>query len=323
MLQNHLNSRDNNLWLIRLIAAIMVIYGHCYPLAAHLQKNSHIIDPIIAPWLNYVGFQKGLSGLAVCIFFFISGLLIAKSAATQPWHKFWAARILRIYPALWANLIFCVLLGYYVSGLDWLSFFLNPEVLHFLWYNGTLTNAYFTLPNVFADLPWNGINGSLWTLPEELRMYIYCFIIGALGMLRKNSLSKIAFNIMCLGAFACFLTLGELPHINKAAIVYLPLYFLLGMAAYVNAAHIRLKWWVLAALMAALIPTYIYASRGCYDLAFAVALSYFILLLAYGKHWRKLDFGHIGDFSYGTYLYGYPIQQLIIWLHGFWLKSLL
>jgi peptidoglycan/LPS O-acetylase OafA/YrhL len=310
-LQSHLNSRNNNLWLIRLIAAIMVIYGHCYPLANTLQKNSHIADPLSRMVLEYLGFHKGMAGQAVCIFFFVSGLLIAKSCATQNWWRFWTARILRIYPALWVNIIFCALLGLMVGTLGASEFLFHPETKIFVLFNSTLWQAVVTLPNVFAELPWNTVNGSLWTLPHEIRMYIYCFIVGVVGILRLKWL----FNIMMIALIACYLTLNAIPYISDSGTVNLPLYFMLGMFAYVNAAHIPLKCWILAALMVALIPIYMIAPRVCYDLAFAIALAYAILFLAYKKHWRSLDFSHVGDFSYGIYLYGYPIQQLIIWAH--------
>ncbi len=258
-----------------------------------------------------MGFHKGMSGLAVCMFFFVSGLLIAKSCATQPWRRFWAARILRIYPALWVNLIFCVLVGAMVSTLGASEFLLHPDIRKFMLYDGTLLHAYFVLPNVFTHLPWNGINGSLWTLSEELRMYIACFAIGLVGILRN----KLLFNMLCLAISLCYLALGELPNIYGATKIHLLLYFMLGMACYVNAAHIRLQWVMLAGLMLALIPIYIWLPRTCYDLGFAVALGYFVLLLAYKKHVNRLDFSNVGDFSYGVYLYGYPIQQLIIWWH--------
>lgn len=313
MLSNYLNSRQNNLGLIRLLAAIAVVYGHCYPLANTAIKAAHTPDPILAPLLPYLGFGKAMSGLAVLIFFFISGFLIAKSYGSQTWRGFWLARILRIYPAfLWINLLFCVMLGFMVSGIAFMDFFTHPQTKEYIWLNATLLRTAFVLPNVFADLPWNGINGSLWTLPLELRMYIFCFFVGVSGALARPKYFNFAFALI----IAYFCGRGRLPFLNDLSSSSLPLNFMLGMFAYVNSKYICLNYKWLGLLLFICIISYNSLPRHCYDLSFSLVLGYVLLLLSYKKYWRRLDLSRYGDFSYAIYLYGYPIQQLIIYLHN-------
>ena len=58
------NSRNNNLNIIRFIAAVMVVYGHMFPL--------------MGAW-SYTIFNQAISTIGVKIFFVISGYLITKS----------------------------------------------------------------------------------------------------------------------------------------------------------------------------------------------------------------------------------------------------
>jgi peptidoglycan/LPS O-acetylase OafA/YrhL len=313
MLSDSLNSRQNNLWLIRLLAAIAVVYGHCYPLANILIKNAHTPDPIFAPIINYMAFGKAMSGLAVAAFFFVSGFLIAKSYDNQSWRNFWAARILRIFPALWCNLLFCVTLGWLVSGFALVEFFTHPQTTEYIWLNATLLRPAFTLPNVFVDLPWGGgINGSLWTLPLEFRMYLFCFIVGLTKILTTPKLFNAFFTLLLI----YFIIFAKLPFLDDSAASALPLNFLLGMFCFASAKYIclNLKWLILLLLICVI--SYNYLPRNCYDLSFSITFGYAILLLAYKKYAPHLDLSRYGDFSYGIYLYGYPIQQLIIYLHN-------
>ena len=90
---------------------------------------------------------------------------------------FITARILRIYPAL----LFCSLLGLVISDFSVLKYINDAELSNFVFYNSTmvLSDAQ-ELPGVFYDAPFNrSVNGSLWTLPWELRMYV---VLAGLGV---------------------------------------------------------------------------------------------------------------------------------------------
>ena len=94
------NGPDNAL-LLRHLAAVLVIYGHAYALAAPAPGGSRDLLALLIP-----GFYAGSVG--VCIFFALSGCLIARSWLRTP-HvmRFARARFLRIYPAYFACLLLC------------------------------------------------------------------------------------------------------------------------------------------------------------------------------------------------------------------------
>src|SRR5579871_1464824 len=91
-------SRLNNFDHVRLFGALLVIYGHAYPL------TGTVIPGFAA---------NGVATIGVKIFFSISGYLVAQSWLRDPnIVRFFTRRALRIFPAL----IAVVLLSTFVLG---------------------------------------------------------------------------------------------------------------------------------------------------------------------------------------------------------------
>lgn len=83
---------NNNLDLIRILAASLVIYGHSFVLVPH-GSSSDVV-------LSFLGFDYAGS-LAVKIFFFISGVVVTNSLLnSKNVGAMFSARIYRIFPAL-------------------------------------------------------------------------------------------------------------------------------------------------------------------------------------------------------------------------------
>ena len=107
-LSQYTTSRDNNFNLIRFIAASAVLYYHCFPLT---------IGPVYSePIGRFIWIGPG--DLAVHIFFVSSGFLVTSSLVKRNniIAYFWA-RFIRIYPALFVVVGFCV----FVIGLSYTS----------------------------------------------------------------------------------------------------------------------------------------------------------------------------------------------------------
>jgi peptidoglycan/LPS O-acetylase OafA/YrhL len=70
---------------------------------------------------------------------------------------------------------------------------------------------------------------------------------------------------------------------------------------------------VMAALAAvwAILPAY----RPIWGLLQIFVVAYSVLSFAFSERVPFQGFGKYGDFSYGLYLYAFPIQQLIMWIH--------
>lgn len=155
--------RFNLFDLLRLIAAILVIYGHSYPLLGLIPPD---FITRIFPFVDSGAF-------VVYIFFTISGFLNAKSVAKNKATVFYINRSLRIFPGLIVALIFAALLiGPLCTTLPLERYVASPQIWKYIASNSVLSPNY-ALPGVFGDnLYKTAVNGSLWTLPTEFVLYL-------------------------------------------------------------------------------------------------------------------------------------------------------
>jgi peptidoglycan/LPS O-acetylase OafA/YrhL len=146
------HGRANNFTLMRLVAAILVLYAHCYPLGLGRGQSNH--DPISLWLIPRVG--TGLAGLAVDVFFVISGFLIVSSYANRA-HlaSFIEARVLRIYPALGVAVLFtAVVVGGSATSLPAAEYLQASAILGlYLLGTGSLLNLQFTCPGSSPSCP--------------------------------------------------------------------------------------------------------------------------------------------------------------------------
>jgi len=171
------HTRENNFDFLRFFAAALVLFAHSYPLVGRREDE---------PLTLLTGYEKGGS-IAVGIFFVMSGYLIASSwlASSSP-KSFLIKRALRIFPAL----IVAVLLSVFVIGPMVTQFSLG----RYLAADGTWTYLQnillvtrYELPGVFTgNIYPDVVNGSLWTLPLEVLMYIGVMILGLTGFLKRR-----------------------------------------------------------------------------------------------------------------------------------------
>ena len=160
---------SNNITPLRLAAAWVVLLNHSFA----LYDNSKDL------FVYYLGFW-GMGSIAMSIFFIISGYLLTASWKKQYGLKrFLANRALRIFPALIIITLFCVfVLGPAMTTLPLKQYFTMHETWMYL------SNMFgfwieYNLPGLFQDNPYPVVvNGSLWTLPVELAMYLLLEILG-------------------------------------------------------------------------------------------------------------------------------------------------
>ncbi|MGH8092222.1 MAG: acyltransferase family protein [Chthoniobacterales bacterium] len=291
-------SRQDNFLLLRFLAASLVIYGH----GGAVTGGKGLWDLfLISGWGVYSG------TIAVMIFFAISGYMITGSYLRREHlpNYLWA-RVLRIFPAY----LFCLVLSAYLLGtiyttLPVLHYLSRHAVFHYVTQNLKLqTTMDWSLPGVFAGNPkTNTINGAIWTLPGEFRMYLWVALVGALGVLSRRWLCSIV--IAVIFAVAVIYPSRDVLFIPT---VYLQLagMFGLGVLAYLHRRFIPVGWPYAAT--AALIAYFLHATP-LGPFAFAVALTAFTFAFAYCTGWY--GYNRFGDYSYGLYLWGFPAQQVV------------
>jgi peptidoglycan/LPS O-acetylase OafA/YrhL len=250
----------------------------------------------------------GRPGLGVATFFALSGFLITASFAQRnSLVSYVESRMLRIYPALFVAVLFCIGVGAFVSELPLRSYLLHPSTIRFVWSNGSLFKFWPFLPRVFVDNPWpNGTNGSLWTLPVEVRMYIIVAAVGVSGFIATRE----RFNSAMLILIAGYLSDTQFSAtLNSLAPLRLAMFFLLGGIFYVNARLIPMRFSLLCIFA---IAAWILYRTAFYDYAFSVFLTYLIMMIAYHPRLQAPPIDRIGDLSYGTYLYAFPLTQISV-----------
>lgn len=302
--------RDNNFDLLRLIAALAVLFGHSFVLTAG-HKSLQTVDPISWFLMQHAGFGEAINDLAVDVFFVISGFLVARSFLTQPnLVGFIEARLLRIFPAaiVCSALTVVILAG--LGTLPIADYFADPQTRKFLVDNATLWKIEYTLPGLFTDNPYpDVVNGSLWTLPVELRAYLYLSVLGIVGLLRWRHSANLV--------LAIFVVLFLVPEWSSIVTGNedkwrLYLFFFVGSAFYLNRHYIPIGVAPALALLA------LYGVSGAlpklHALVFVVLVSYMTLAFALARYVPRVDPGRIGDFSYGIYLYAFPVQQALVQL---------
>lgn len=289
------SSGANHFNLIRLVAAWLVIYSHAWAITG-TSGSDHVA------WLT--GFRSA-GALAVDVFFLVSGFLVAASFERNGAKAFLVARALRIFPALAVCIVATVLLGAVLSTDP--GYAQDARTWRYVWSNVSLWRAEFWLPGVFEGLPRTAVNGSLWTLPIEGRLYLALLLAGVAGMLRPERYA-VAWSVAIAGAVAYAWRAAPLPE-HIAYLLWVTAFFITGTLFWVLRRRVVLSGWTtLALLVAALVL------RG----GGPPGIAAYFALVAYGGLWlafsaRRRLLRHT-DVSYGLYLYGWPAQQVALLL---------
>lgn len=300
--------RDNNNFdLIRLGAALAVMFGHSFGIHG---------GDVDMEWVLKFTHRESFGSFAVYGFFLISGLLVSASYARQGSPlRFISLRALRIWPGeIVCALFIGLVVGPLFTSVPLASYFTDPTTIRWLVHNTSLLGGVGgRLPGVFEHNHLSMLaNVTVWTLPIELECYVIVLILGLLGLLDSKW-----WTLLVIGAasalFAYFvkhppthMTLGQFFVLPIAYSFYPVPYFLLGMLLYPFRRFIPLHW--LPAVLS--IVAYIMLR----DTVAGTVILY--PAFAYGLLWissmRELQrFRPKHDYSYGIYLYGFVVQQAV------------
>lgn len=295
--------RNNNLNIMRLTAALLVIINHSVPLAMG-DKYGDFLN-------QYSGTRLSLGAIAVSFFFITGGYLIQKSGEHRPgFWNYWKARIIRIFPPLFVCVVLCTFvlgplmtdlrMGVYLKTADTYKYLLNSV----FW-------LHHELPGVFEQNIYNStVNGSLWTLPVEFVCYIVCFIGIHIKLTTKKRLKYTIPLAVLITIAVLYITRGS---VFMLIIVRTCVSFYIGMCYYVYREKvpmdIRLFWMSLALFVGTIL-------LHMDVLAMLVFFPYVVLYLAFGTRYKVRWLDRFGEVSYGTYLWGFPVQQTVCALFG-------
>ena len=308
-LEDVFDARSNSIGFLRFVLASMVLVGHSYLFGG-------FGDEIMWDWTKG---QENYGGLAVGGFFVLSGFLITRSyTTTTSVFRFLWQRFLRIFPGFWACLI---VTAFVIGPLIWrtnhggfsgYTDIADESPFDFVTRNAKLTMRQYGIGDLLANaaVPRN-LNGSLWTLIYELRCYVAVAVFGVFGLLKRGRGVVLGVTAMLWviqivniaipnGGATISPLLGDLYLIRLS--------FLFGLGACLYLYRDRVPMDDRAGVFAAVLLLLSFR----YHLFFVVgqaALAYVLLWAGWRLPFKWFD--RYGDFSYGLYLYAFPVQQLL------------
>ena len=299
MLLAQLLKRDNNnLDLVRLIAACLVIYGHANAIVRPEVSGGDWVASLLV--FDYSG------SLAVKVFFFLSGLVVANSLLEKNnLLYFFIARAFRIIPGFFVVLIgSAFFLGPAISTQPFFDYVSNSQTLRYVW-GGLLMQVNYDLPGVFKENPISAVNGSLWSIPYEVGAYWLLASVFALSVHRCRALAV---------ALVVFVILDPLlpqrilsnpipnPEIDSLAPCFA---FGALLALFKHDIKITPKLIFGMLVLFFVFKSKVYAHYFFYGALFFGLLYFFSRPILIAMRPRV-------DISYGVYLWGWPLQQSLV-----------
>lgn len=298
----------NNFHFVRLTASIMVLFSHSFYLFSPLSKDPlHTISSGIFTFGN----------IGVYIFLIVSGFLITKSILNSSSIKnFIWRRILRIFPALWVMVLLSVfLIGPILTNESLTNYIRNSNNYLFLKNLGLFFPNNYKINAVFTSNPLGTFNGCLWTIPYEVFFYIVLLIIYVLQFFRY----KLILLIQWLLFIVLQLYLGNkiyvysysspwILNLNIESFFRLFIFFESGVLIYLFKDVIYSNRFLLKYLFFSIIIICFFRfSNFSINIILPPILIYFAI---YNNRFSFVE--KFGDLSYGLYLYGYIVQQIIV-----------
>jgi len=335
-IQTSFQTRHNSLNFIRLILALMVVFSHALTIGSFGSEN-------------FLG-KTSLGTVAVYGFFGLSGFLIAGSASRNRVGRFLWQRFLRIYPAFW---ICIIMIGFVFGSVVWIhanpttahkcgiSCYVNEPggpigyVLHNFSIRTTQSTIVNTLPLGYFRPVWNG---SLWTLFFECLCYLMMALLSIVGLLRR----PLTVAILAVSVWVTEVVVTSVPRWNHVfspsdhwdimkMMTFVPI-FLGGSLLYLYREKVPDSS-VLAGVCALVFLSGLVLPLGNSVPAFTfTSMDLTSVFLVYPLVWLgiHLPFHMVGahnDYSYGVYIYAYPVQQmLVVWglnRWGYWPYAML
>jgi peptidoglycan/LPS O-acetylase OafA/YrhL len=290
-----LSHAGNGFTALRWILAATVMISHAWDIT----QFGRGLDPTVA----VLSFP--ISRLAVFLFFTLSGFLVTGSLFKRGFGAFLWARVLRLVPGLWVMLLVVPLLlwaGF--STLRFGAFFGDPETWRFIGRNALLLGRAYTLPDLFPQHPLgNSVNGSLWTIPHEVRCYLVLAGGAALGL----TVPRRRFTVLIGIGLAGLLLLPPLVEPFESS-RRLGFSFFIGVLAWLWRDRLRLSWPV--GLAGAGLALALPGDMALKVPAMQLGCGYLMLVIAFAVPVAlKTASARLPDYSYGIYIYAFPAQQ--------------
>ncbi len=203
-----------------------------------------------------------------------------------------------------------LVLGPIVTTYSLWQYLSGPEFYHY--FGNILGIVRYTLPGVFVDNPRaNFVNANLWTLPAEFYCYLVLAALMGLGVFFRRRLYNWTFVLGTVALLVLPLFWGLSPRADNThySVYYIVYLFFVGALFYLYSRVIPVR---LDMFLISFTGYYFLTLVGGFDVLAGFLLVYCVVYLGACEFpiFDRIVGGN--DYSYGMYLYGYPISQTII-----------
>jgi hypothetical protein len=200
----------------------------------------------------------------------------------------------------------CLVLSIFVLGpiftnLSLKGYFSDPKTWTYFSKNVALTDMQWKLPGVFEDSKY-GLNGSLWTLPGEIRLYVCVALIFWLG-----SFQGIASGLAAIAVVIYAAVNNMLPYFGVNDELVDPI-IMFGIGAGLSLTKKFVPMSLGLAIVGLIVP-WLFRTSPAYHVVVYIGIAYAALYLFSRESIRRISLP--GDYSYGVYLYGFPLQHVV------------
>jgi peptidoglycan/LPS O-acetylase OafA/YrhL len=332
-LADEFSPRANSIGFLRLVLATSVLVAHASPLGFGGTNYGHTLTRN----------QLELGGFGVYGFFVLSGFLITASGMRFSLPRYGWHRFLRIFPGFWA----CLLVTAFVIAP--LVALYERDTLAGFW-NHPTGPADYVIDNFFTGIQQYGISGllsttpygkmtggpsafdgSLWSLIYELSCYVMVAVLAWTGVLRgAPRLVLVVTGAMYALMVADFVRqlpdtntgmfvrgyIGPLPLIGTLDVttaVMLIMLFLAGACMHLFKHRVPMHPAIAAGAAVAFFGS---AALGGFMVIGTPAYVYLLIWTACKLPKLFQGVGRKRDYSYGIYIYAFPVQQVIALVGG-------
>ena len=297
------DNRPSGFDYMRVILAAGVVLAHSRLLTGDLGPRS---ETSIGPYIGFV------SVFLVPMFFALSGFLVAGSlerCRTLP--GFLALRVIRIAPALAVEVFLSALiLGTLLTAFSYKDYF--SDRLFFLYFLNMIGEVQYKLPGLFLGNPVTVVNGQIWTVPYELLCYVVLSAIAVAGMYKARKYLLVVLALFCVAQIinTIYRPNAEFGGAGGSTAV---MCFVAGLTVYRFRDKIPYSapWCLIAVIFSYFIVFFQSGIPNGMRFA-ALPIAYFTVYLGLLNPARNIVLS--GDYSYGIYLYGFPVQQAVVQL---------
>lgn len=313
--------------LLRLALAILILLTHCSWITGtsglttsilnsifHLspetitrvtQATTTVGDPTVH---QLTGLGRPITLSYLPMFFALSGFLVAGSALrTRRLIPFLGLRVLRLLPALFVEVtLSAIILGALYTQLPLTQYYTSP--MFWRYFLNIVGDVHFYLPGVFTNNTTNVVNSNLWTLPWELHCYIVMSFMIISGIVYQRKVLAILFALVTIILIYASLVTGfqVVPaQVDGPTLVY---YFVTGVLMFLWRDKIVFHE-VLLLVAAAVCYVLMMSSKMVF--IYPVLLTYITVFIGLFP-FPRFSLIKSGDYSYGIYLYGFPVTQALV-----------